>query len=47
MVRLQPDLLATIDAWIAERPDPKPTRPEIIREALAELERRGGLAAGE
>jgi len=43
MVRLQPELLAVVDGWIAQRPDPKPTRPEVIREALAELERRGGL----
>ena len=43
MVRLHSDLLAIIDAWIAQRPDPKPTRPEIIREALAQLQRRGGL----
>ncbi len=30
-VRLQPDMLAQLDAWIAGRPDPKPSRPEAIR----------------
>lgn len=33
-VRLQPDLLAALDAWIAEQPEPKPSRPEAIRYAL-------------
>lgn len=30
------DLLAPLDAWIAAQPDPKPTRPEAIRQALSE-----------
>lgn len=30
-VRVQPDLLADLDAWIAEQPDPKPSRPEALR----------------
>lgn len=34
-VRLQPDQLATLDAWI-ERQDPQPSRPEAIRALLAE-----------
>lgn len=33
-VRIPPDQLATLDAWIAERPDPKPSRPEAIRRLL-------------
>jgi hypothetical protein len=41
-VRLQPDALAPLDAWIARQPDPKPTRPEAIRR-LIEL----GLSAVE
>jgi hypothetical protein len=28
--------LSALDAWIAARPDPKPTRPEAIRQALSE-----------
>jgi hypothetical protein len=34
MVRIPPDQLARLDAWIATLPDPKPTRPEAIRRAL-------------
>lgn len=34
-VRLQPDMLAALDALIAEQPDPKPTRPEAVRQVLA------------
>ncbi|WP_271167289.1 hypothetical protein [Hansschlegelia plantiphila] len=30
-VRLPPDLLHPLDAWIAQQPDPKPSRPEAIR----------------
>lgn len=33
-VRLPPEQLAALDAWIAERPDPKPSRPEAIRYLL-------------
>jgi hypothetical protein len=36
LVRLQPDLLSTLDAWIAMQPDPKPSRPEAIRLLLSE-----------
>lgn len=35
MVRLQPEQLAALDAWIA-RCDPPPSRPEAIRAILAE-----------
>lgn len=33
-VRVPPDLLSHLDTWIAEQPDPKPSRPEAIRIAL-------------
>ena len=33
-VRLQPDLLAGLDTWIAKQ-DPAPSRPEAIRLLLA------------
>ncbi|TXN01842.1 hypothetical protein FV222_10180 [Methylobacterium sp. WL103] len=35
-VRFHDEQLAPLDAWIAEHPDPKPSRPEVIREAVAE-----------
>jgi hypothetical protein len=31
VVRLQPPLMAAIDAWIAEQPNPRPTRAEALR----------------
>jgi hypothetical protein len=34
-VRLQPADLARLDAWIAAQPDPKPSRPDALRRALA------------
>lgn len=34
-IRLQPEQLAALDAWIARHPDPKPSRPEAIRQVLA------------
>jgi hypothetical protein len=33
-VRLQPPALAALDALIDTRPEPKPTRPEAIRQVL-------------
>jgi hypothetical protein len=36
LVRLYPDTLAAIDAFIAKQPEPRPTRPEAIRQALVE-----------
>ena len=33
-VRLHPALLGSLDQWIAEQPDPKPTRSEAIRTFL-------------
>lgn len=35
VVRLQPDMLAALDALIAQQPDPKPSRPEAVRQVLA------------
>lgn len=35
-VRMLPTQLAPLDAWIADQPDPKPSRPEAIREAVTE-----------
>ena len=34
-VRLQPDQLAALDAWIEDQPE-KPTRPEAVRAILRE-----------
>lgn len=33
-VRLQPDLLSDLDAFIDSEPDPKPSRPDAIRRLL-------------
>ena len=33
-VRLHADLLVPLDAWIADQPEPKPSRPEAIRMIL-------------
>ena len=35
MVRLQPDQLAALDAWIAGQDEPRPSRPEAIRQIIA------------
>ncbi|HWW63369.1 MAG TPA: hypothetical protein VNZ43_01280 [Sphingomonadaceae bacterium] len=34
-VRLDPELLAALDAWIARHTEPRPSRPEAIRRVLA------------
>jgi hypothetical protein len=34
VVRMQPDQLAPLDALIADQPEPKPSRPDVLREAL-------------
>lgn len=45
-VRLYPDLAAALDAWLAQQPDPKPSKPEgirrILREVLMDMPRSGG-----
>jgi len=33
-LRLYPELEAALDAWIAEQPEPRPSRPEAIRMLL-------------
>jgi hypothetical protein len=33
-LRLPPDHLARLDAWIVSLPDPKPTRPEALRRLM-------------
>lgn len=35
-VRLPPEQLAPLDAWISDQPEPKPTRPEAVRHALTD-----------
>ena len=35
-VELSPTLLDALDAWIADQPDPKPSRPEVVRHALTD-----------
>ena len=43
-VRVPPGQLDGLDAWIADRPAPKPSRPEAIREAVSEhLKAKGYL----
>jgi len=34
LVRVYPDDLAALDAWIASQPTPKPSRPEAIRKMM-------------
>jgi hypothetical protein len=34
LVRLQPDQLAKLDAWISSHREPQPTRPEAVRRIL-------------
>ena len=36
-VRIPPDQLAALDAWIAAQPDPKPSRPEAVRRLLGDV----------
>ncbi|MGU3538881.1 ribbon-helix-helix domain-containing protein [Methylobacterium sp. A54F] len=43
-VRVQPEQVASLDALITAQPDPKPSRPDVIREALSEhLKAKGYL----
>jgi hypothetical protein len=34
-VRLQPPAMTALDAWIADQPEPQPSRPEAIRRLIA------------
>lgn len=34
MVRLQPEQIAALDAWIERQEEPRPSRPEAIRRLL-------------
>lgn len=46
-VRLQPGQLAALDAYAAKQPDPKPSRPEMIRKILKDrLVHEGLIEAG-
>jgi hypothetical protein len=36
MVRIAPDLLKSLDDWIADQVKPKPSRPDAIRIALTD-----------
>lgn len=48
-VRVAPRQLAALDAWIAEQPEPRPSRPEAMRVALSDFLRAKGYlpASGE
>jgi hypothetical protein len=39
-LRLYPDIEEALDAWIAQQPDPKPSKPEAIRRILREALRQ-------
>ena len=41
-VRVQPEHVAPLDALIDAQPDPKPSRPDILRAALAEHLKKTG-----
>lgn len=34
-VRLQPDQMEALDAWIERQSEPRPSRPEAIRQIIA------------
>ncbi len=42
-VRVPPDMLAPLDVALSSQPDPKPSRPEMIRRALGEWLRERGF----
>jgi hypothetical protein len=42
-VRLYAEMQAELDGWIADQPDPKPSRPEAIRRLIG-VALRGKLA---
>jgi hypothetical protein len=33
-LRLYPDLAAELDAWIEQQPEPRPSKPEAIRQLI-------------
>jgi hypothetical protein len=41
MTRLQPDELAALDAWIAAQDNPKPTRPDALRQLARKVLGKG------
>ena len=44
---MQPDPLAALDGYIAQQPEPKPSRPEMIRKILEDrLVHEGLIEAG-
>lgn len=44
-VRIPPDQLAGLDAFIAAQPEPRPSRPKAVRQALIEwLKGQGHLS---
>ncbi len=46
-VRIPPEQLDALDAWLAAQPEPRPSRPEAIRLALKDwLTGLGYLPAG-
>lgn len=47
VVRCHDEQLAPLDALIADQPDPKPSRPDVIREALNEHLKAKGYLKGE
>ena len=42
MVRMPSSDLAALDAFVADHPEPKPSRPEAVRRALADHLRAKG-----
>jgi hypothetical protein len=34
VVRMRPEQIKALDAWIVSQPDPKPSRPEAVRRLL-------------
>jgi hypothetical protein len=48
-LRLMPNQIAPLDAWIAAHPEPSPSRPEVIRrilgQALGKLADAGSIPA--
>jgi predicted RNase H-like HicB family nuclease len=40
-LRLYPELEEALDAWIAEQPEPRPSKPEAIRRLIADALRLG------